>query len=77
MTYPVLIAFLAILASLAAAVFFMLWGGRASDGENPAKTGRMAKALTVRVALSVALFVCILIGWKLGYIAPHGLAVPR
>jgi hypothetical protein len=44
------------------------------NGKNDkAKGNHMAKALTVRVGLSVVLFVCILIAWKLGYIQPTGL----
>lgn len=69
MTYLVAIAFLAILASLATALFFMM-----KDGTNgKAKTSNMAKALAFRIGLSVLLFVCILISWKLGYIQPTGL----
>ena len=32
----------------------------------------MARALAVRIGLSVLLFVCILVAWKLGYIQPGG-----
>lgn len=73
MTYLVAIAFLAILASLATALFFMM-----KDGTNgKAKTSNMAKALAFRIGLSVLLFVCILISWKLGYIQPTGLPVGK
>lgn len=73
MTYLVAIAFLAILASLATALFFMM-----KDGTNgKAKTSNMAKALAFRIGLSVVLFVCILISWKLGYIQPTGLPVVK
>lgn len=73
MTYLVAIAFLAILASLATALFFMM-----KDGTNgKAKTSNMAKALAFRIGLSVVLFVCILISWKLGYIQPTGLPVGK
>lgn len=34
---------------------------------------RMVNALTVRVALSVALFVLLFIAWKQGLIQPHGI----
>lgn len=67
----VAIAFLAIIASLGAALFFMLRDGR--DGKP--KTNSMARALALRVAFSVALFICILVAWKLGYIRPTGLPV--
>ncbi|MBU0747298.1 MAG: twin transmembrane helix small protein [Gammaproteobacteria bacterium] len=69
MKYLVVMAFVAILASLASALFFMMRNGR----NDKAKGNHMAKALAVRVGLSVVLFVCILIAWKLGYIQPTGL----
>jgi len=69
MKYLVVLAFAAIVASLASALFFMMRNGR-----NDKSTGnRMAKALAVRVGLSIALFLCILIAWQLGYIQPTGL----
>ena len=73
MTYLVALAFLAIIASLAAALFFMMKDG--TDGK--AKTSNMAKALAFCIGLSVLLFVCILISWKLGYIQPTGLPVGK
>lgn len=73
MKYLVALAFIGILASLAAALFFMLKDGR--DGR--AKGGGMARALTVRIGLSVLLFLCILVGWKLGYIQPGGLPIGK
>ena len=73
MTYLVAIGFLAILASLATALFFMM-----KDGTNgKAKTSNMAKALAFRIGLSVVLFICILISWKLGYIQPTGLPIGK
>ncbi len=69
MKYFVVIAFLAILASLGSALFFMMRNGR----DNKTQSGRMAKALAWRVGLSIVLFVCILVAWKLGYIQPTGL----
>jgi hypothetical protein len=33
----------------------------------------MLRALTWRIALSVALFLVMLIAWRMGYIRPHGL----
>ncbi|MBI2726144.1 MAG: twin transmembrane helix small protein [Polaromonas sp.] len=69
MKYLVALAFIAILGSLASALFFMMKDGR--DGKP--KTNNMARALTFRIGLSVLLFVCILIAWKLGYIQPTGI----
>lgn len=34
---------------------------------------KMVKALTVRVALSVALFILLLLAWSQGLLQPHGL----
>jgi hypothetical protein len=55
---------LGIVASLGHALFSMSSGP--SDGK------QMVQALTVRISLSVALFVLLLIGWRMGLIAPHG-----
>jgi cytochrome bd-type quinol oxidase subunit 2 len=73
MTYLVALAFFAILASLAAALFFMMKDGT----EGKAKTSNMAKALAFRIGISVVLFACILIAWKLGYIQPTGLPLQK
>ncbi len=73
MTTLALVAFAAIFASLAAALYFMLKGGGANADEQAAKSGRMAKALAFRIGFSVLLFICILVGWKLGYLHPTGI----
>jgi len=73
MKYLVVMAFVAILASLASALFFMMRNGK----NDKAKGNHMAKALAARVGLSVVLFVCILIAWQLGYIQPTGLPASR
>lgn len=73
MKYLVALAFLAILASLASALFFMMKDG----AKGKAKTSNMARALTFRIGFSVLLFICILIAWKLGYIQPTGLPVGK
>lgn len=73
MKYIVALAFLGILASLGVALFFMLRDGR----EGRVKSGGMVRALTVRIALSVILFLCMLAAWKLGYIKPGGLPIGK
>lgn len=73
MKYFVLIAFLAIIGSLASALFFMMKDGQ--DGKP--KTSNMVRALALRVGLSVLLFICILIAWKLGFINPTGIPLSR
>ena len=69
MTYLVTLAFIAILASLGAALFFMMRDG--TDGKR--KTSNMAKALAFRVGFSILLFVCILVAWETGYLQPTGI----
>ena len=69
MKYIVVFAFLAILASLGSALVFMMRNGRAGSTQS----GRMVKALGLRVGVSIVLFICILIGWNLGYIQPTGI----
>jgi hypothetical protein len=43
-----------------------------STSLGPSRSERMAKALTVRVTLSVALFALLLIGYHFGWITPRG-----
>jgi hypothetical protein len=66
-------AFVGIIAALAAAGVFMIRGGRGGSS----KSGSMMRALTVRIALSVALFVCIIVAWRLGWIHPTGVPLGR
>ena len=73
MKYLVVLAFLAILASLGSALFFMMRDGASGK----VKTSNMARALAFRIGFSVLLFVCILIAWKLGYIQPTGIPVGK
>lgn len=69
MKYLVLLAFVAIIGSLGSALVFMMRDGQ--DGRP--KTSRMVRALAWRVGLSILLFICILVAWKLGYIQPTGI----
>ncbi|MEF7614776.1 twin transmembrane helix small protein [Aquincola sp. MAHUQ-54] len=63
---------LGILAALASAGLFML--RRPRPGQ-PRRDNRMARALAVRVGLSVALFLFILFSYWMGWIEPTG--IPR
>lgn len=65
----VALAFLAIIASLGSALFFMMRG----SGNDRQRGKHMARALALRVGLSIVLFLCLLVAWKLGYIQPTGL----
>ena len=72
MKFVILIAFIGILGALAAAGFFMLRKGR-GDRRSP----NMARALAVRVGVSVALFLIVLFSWWMGWIQPTGVPLSR
>jgi Protein of unknown function (DUF2909) len=61
----VIAALVAIVISLGSALYHL-----SSNQGNPQK---MVRALTVRVGLSVGLFILLLLAWKLGYIRPHAI----
>lgn len=56
----------AIVISLGAGLFHLV-----NDKGN---SKRMANALTIRVALSIALFILLFIAWRQGLIQPHGIS---
>ena len=60
----IVVTLLAIIASLGHAMFSMAAG--------PQNDKRMVNALTIRVGLSVVLFVLLFVGWHFGLIQPHG-----
>ncbi len=62
----------AVLGALASAGVFMLRKG-SQGGDRRSKN--MARALALRVGLSVALFLFILLGWYMGWVRPTGLPV--
>ncbi|KQW51825.1 MULTISPECIES: DUF2909 domain-containing protein [unclassified Roseateles] len=72
MNFVILIAFIGILGALGTAGFFMLRKGR-GDKRSP----NMARALAVRVAVSIALFLIILFCWWMGWIQPTGVPLSR
>jgi hypothetical protein len=73
MKYVIALAFVGILGALASAGVFMLRRGR--DGQ--AKDDHMMRALALRVALSVLLFLFILLSYWLGWIEPGGVPLTR
>ena len=73
MKYLIALAFVGILAALLMAGVFMMRDGR--DGKP--KSGNMMRALAVRVALSVLLFVCILLSYWAGWIHPSGIPIGK
>jgi hypothetical protein len=73
MKFIIAIGLVAILAALALAGLFMLRDGR--DGRP--RSGKMMRALALRVALSVLLFLCILGAYWMGWIQPTGVPLGR
>lgn len=72
------LAFLGIVASLASALVYMMRNGKPGErgeADDARRASRMVRALALRVGLSVVLFICVLVAWKLGYIQPSGLPV--
>ncbi len=67
MKFVMLVALIAILGALAAAGFFML---RRPGQEAPRKDA-MARALALRVGLSILLFLFVLLAWAMGWIEPR------
>lgn len=73
MNIVIALALLAIIVAMAFAGRALLQDGR--DGKP--KSNRMVKALAVRVGLSIALFLFILISYKMGWIQPTGIPVGK
>lgn len=67
----IVIALVLVLAALAGAGLFML----RKDGSAANRDARMARVLALRVGLSIALFLFVLLSWRLGWIQPTGLPV--
>jgi len=72
MKIVIVLAFVAILGALGSAGLFML---RRRRDEGQPVDRRMARALAWRIGLSIALFLFILLSYKLGWIRPTGLPV--
>ncbi|MDP9043707.1 MAG: twin transmembrane helix small protein [Pseudomonadota bacterium] len=73
MKYLIGLGFLGILGALGFAGVFMLRDGR--DGKP--RTGRMMRALALRVGLSLLLFACIMVSWWAGWIQPTGIPLGK
>ena len=64
--YLIVATLLAIIASLGSGLYFMM--------KDKGVSKRMVNSLTVRISLSVALFVLLFLGWYMGLIKPHPIA---
>jgi hypothetical protein len=62
--FLILAGLLAIVLSLGSALLHLVRG----KGDSK----KMARALTIRVGLSILLFALLLLAWYLGWIEPHG-----
>jgi amino acid transporter len=62
----IVLLLLAVLASLASGMFFLINDKGESD--------RTVKSLTIRITLSIALFLMLIIGYFTGMIQPHGIS---
>ena len=64
---PILVVmFIAIVASLGSALRHLSRSGSEEDSR------KMARALTIRISLSLALLALLIIAWYFGLISPHG-----
>jgi hypothetical protein len=61
----IILVLAAIVASLGSGLFHLV--------RDEGRSKRMVNALTVRIALSVLLFVLLFVAWRSGLIAPHGI----
>ena len=60
----IIVIFLGIVGSMGSALFFLIKDKGQSD--------RTLHALTIRIAVSIALFALLFVLWGLGLISPHG-----
>ncbi|MCW8869127.1 MAG: twin transmembrane helix small protein [Proteobacteria bacterium] len=67
MKYIIVIVFLFILYSMGSALFYL--------SRDKGQSNNTVRFLTVRVVLSVVLFLFILLAMKMGWIVPHGLTM--
>ena len=61
----ILLLFVAIVISLASGMFFLV--------RDKGQSNRTAISLTIRISLSIALFLMLIIGFITGIIQPHGI----
>lgn len=62
----VLILFLGMLASLGSALFYL-------SRSSPESSHKMTRAFMWRIALSIGLFLLLMLAWRVGLIAPHAM----
>jgi hypothetical protein len=67
-SWLVIALFVAILFSLGSALFHLT---------RPGDSNKLVRSLTVRIVLSIALFLLLMLAWWAGIITPHGLTGAR
>jgi predicted permease len=65
----VILLLIVIVIALSSGMFFLV--------KDKGQTDRTVKSLTVRIILSIALFILLLIGFATGLIRPHGINPPQ
>jgi len=60
----IIIALVAIVGSLGSALFHL------SRGKGEEDSRKMARSLTIRIGLSLVLFILLMLAWRAGYIQP-------
>jgi len=74
----VIVVLFAIVGSLGSALFHLSRGTRSNDSEESnaqameEHSRKMVRALTVRIGLSLALFILLMLAWSAGLITPTG-----
>jgi hypothetical protein len=66
MRWLVILCLVAIVVSMASALLYLFRGGEGGSS-------KMLRALTIRVSLSVGLFVILMVSYKLGWLGSQGL----
>ncbi len=66
MRWLVILCLVAIVVSMASALLYLFRGGEGGSS-------KMLRALTLRVAISVGLFVFLMVSYKLGWIGSQGI----
>ena len=67
---PIKLLLVLVLAAIVVSLGVALYQLASGHGDS----GNMLRSLKVRIGLSVALFVLLMIAWRLGLISPHGVA---
>lgn len=69
--FLVIAVFIGIVASLGSALYHLSRSAGAARSDEDSR--KMARALTIRIGLSIVLFLLLMLAWYVGLIAPHGL----